>query len=109
MPGVAPPNFDLETYLQTVESLRQLGARMLFFSHGGVEWQPNKVISSAAEVARGCGDIILEALKRGETPEATQRRIADYMSGRPSVELNETDLEVIVAGYTMHFKSKRFV
>lgn len=106
MPGVAPPSFDLETYLDTVEKLRQLGARMLLFSHGGVEWEPNRVISKAAETARVCSDIILGALRQGETQEAIQQRIAEYMSRHSSIGLDKKDLEIIVAGYTIHFESK---
>ena len=34
MPAVAPPSFDLEIYVATIEKLRQLKAQILFYSHG---------------------------------------------------------------------------
>jgi len=106
MPGVAPPSFDQETYLDTVEKLRQLGARMLLFSHGGVECEPKRVISKAAETARVCSDIILGALRQGESHEAIQQRIAEYMSRHSSIDLDKKDLEIVVAGYSIYFESK---
>ena len=109
MPAVAPPRFDLEIYLETTEKLRLLDTRMLFVSHGGLELEPDEMISRAAESARICGDIILNALKQGVNHEVTQQRIADYVIGSTGLELNEVDLLVIVGGYTMHFKRRGLV
>lgn len=105
MPAVAPPRFDLETYLGTIEKLRLLDTRMLFVSHGGLELEPEEMISRAAESAVVCRNIILNDLKQGMSPEATGNRIADYVTRSTGLQLSETDLLVIVGGYTMAFKS----
>src|SRR4030042_1306354 len=105
MPAVAPPRFDLETYLATIEKLRQLDTRMLFVSHGGLELEPEKIIARAAESAVVCRDIILNDLKQGINPEATKKSIEDYVTRSTGLQLSETDLLVIVGGYTMAFQS----
>jgi len=106
LPAVAPPSFDQELYLETMERLRQLGAQILFYSHGGVELEPDVLISMAAENTRTFGDIILKALKEGETLEAISRRIGDHVASHHGLEVNEMDLALIVAGYSLYFKKK---
>ncbi|MEE8470817.1 MAG: MBL fold metallo-hydrolase [Dehalococcoidia bacterium] len=106
LPAVAPPSFDQDQYLETMEMLRQLGARMLFFSHGGVGRDPDKLISIASEYTRLLGDIILKAMKAGETPEIISRRVRDYASSRFGRELDEMDLAMIVGGYAIYFTRK---
>ena len=105
MPAVAPPRFDLETYLETIEKLRLLDIRMLFVSHGGLELEPEKIISRAAESAVVCRDIILNDLKQGINPEVTRKSITDYVTRSAGVQLSEADLLVIIGGYTMAFQS----
>jgi glyoxylase-like metal-dependent hydrolase (beta-lactamase superfamily II) len=49
-PSVAPPNFDQELYLSTIEKLRQLEARILLYSHGPVILhKPETLIASVAD------------------------------------------------------------
>jgi len=106
LPAVAPPSFDHDQYLETIERLRQLGARMLFYSHGGVELEPEVLISMAAENTRIFGDLILKGLKEGQTLEAINCRIGDHIASRYGLKVNETDLTMIVGGYVVYFKNK---
>ncbi len=80
LPSGAPPGFDLEIYLETMERLRELKPQILFYSHDGVGKEPEKLISEAAENSRIFGDIIMKALKRGETVKAIHYRIREYVS-----------------------------
>jgi glyoxylase-like metal-dependent hydrolase (beta-lactamase superfamily II) len=109
MPPVAPPRFDLETYLETIERLKLLDTRMLFVSHGGLELEPEKIIARAAESAVVCRDIILSDLKQGLNSNATRDSIADYVTSSTGLQLTETDLLVIIGGYTMAFQSMGLV
>jgi len=106
LPAVAPPGFDQELYLETMEMLRQLGPRMLFYSHGGVGREPDTLISMAAESTRVFGDIILKALKAGETPDAIGRRIGEHVAISYGVKLEDLDLAMIVGGYVLYFNKK---
>ncbi|GAF68129.1 unnamed protein product, partial [marine sediment metagenome] len=55
---------------------------------------------------RTFGDIILKALKEGETLEAISRRIGDHVASHYGLEVNEMDLALIIAGYSFYFKKK---
>jgi glyoxylase-like metal-dependent hydrolase (beta-lactamase superfamily II) len=106
LPVVAPPSFDQELYLETMEMLRELGARMLFYSHGGVGREPDTLISMAAESTRVFSDIILKALKEGEATEAISRRIGEYVTSSFGLKLDDMDLAMMVGGYALYFNKK---
>lgn len=109
LPAVAPPSFDQDLYLETIERLRQLETQMLFYSHGGVELEPDKLISMAAENTRIFGDMVLAGLKEGLALEAISRRIGDHFISKYGRKVNEIDVEVIVGGYAIYFNSKGLV
>ncbi len=56
-----------------------------------------------AESTRVFGDIILKALKEGETPEAISRRIGEYATSSYGLKLEDMDLAMIVGGYALYF------
>jgi len=109
LPSVGPPSFDQDLYLDTIERLRQLGAQMLFYSHGGVELEPDVLISMAAENTRTFGDIILKGLKEGQTLEDISRRIGDHITSQYGLKVNEMDIAMIVGGYAIYFNNKGLV
>ena len=106
LPAVAPPAFDQELYLETMEKLRKLGAKTIFYSHDGVGKEADNLISIAAENTRLLGDLILKALRDGEPTEAIKRRVTDYAASRFGVKFTEMDLMMTVGGYTVYFKKK---
>ena len=109
LPAVAPPSFDQDLYLETIERLRQLEAQMLFYSHGGVELEPDRLITMVVENTRTFGDMVLAGLKEGQALEAISHRIGDHFISQYGLKVNETDIEVIVAGYAIYFNSKGLV
>jgi glyoxylase-like metal-dependent hydrolase (beta-lactamase superfamily II) len=109
LPAVAPPSFDQDLYLETIERLRQLEIQMLFYSHGGVELEPERLISMVAENTRIFGDMVLAGLKEGQALEAISRRIGDHFVSHYGLKVNETDVAVIVGGYAIYFNSKGLV
>jgi len=109
LPTVAPYSFDQETYLGTIERLRQLNVDLLIYSHGGLETEPQKTISRAAENARNYANMILQALRNGRTTEQLMRTFADDVAQRFGVRLEEKDVEIAVAGYSIYFKTRGLV
>ena len=111
LPVAAPPSFDMEVYLETIERLRGLQPRVLLYSHRGVGREPEELISSTAENVRIFGNMILKALKEGETPEAIERTIKQYVSTRYGVRAEEvySMYSMTVDGYTLYFRSKGLV
>ena len=106
LPPVAPYSFEQDTYIDTIESLRSLQVDMLFYSHGGVEREPGRLMSRASESARVYGNMILEAAKRGHAPEEIMRMVGDDFHRRFGQRLAKGDLEIAIAGYIIYFKSK---
>ena len=106
LPYAAPPGFDLEVYLDTLEKLRALRPKILFFSHGGVGEEPERLISLADETGRAFGDIILQALKAGSSQREIGERIRDYLHKRFGATADMADMYLTVAGYTVYFKKK---
>jgi glyoxylase-like metal-dependent hydrolase (beta-lactamase superfamily II) len=106
LPAVAPPAFDQEVYLETMEKLRKLKPKLIFYSHGGVGKEPDKLISIAEENTRLVGDLVLKALKDGEADEVVCRKIKQAAKDRFGIELNDMDLQMIVGGYTMYYRKK---
>ena len=109
LPAVAPPGFDAEAYLDSMERLRQLNPRLLFYSHGGVGREPEKSISDAIENTKKVGDAILHALKVEKTEEAVVRSIGEFIWNRFGARLTEYDLTSNVMGYIHYFKRKGLV
>ncbi|UCC60364.1 MAG: MBL fold metallo-hydrolase [Dehalococcoidia bacterium] len=109
LPAVAPPSFDQELYLETMEKLRKLGADILFYSHGGIGREPDTLISIAAENTRAIGDIILDALKRGEVVESIGRKVGQYTKSRFGLELSDFDQAMMVGAHALYFTKKGLV
>ncbi len=109
LPSVAPPGFDMEAYLETMEKLRSLRPRQLFYSHDGVGKEPEELISAAAQNTRIFADIILGALKRGKTPQAIDGILREYISTHFGPASGRIDTAMIVSGYAFYFKKKGLV
>jgi len=108
IPAAAPPAFNLEVYLKTMEMLRKLNPRILFYSHSGLGREIDPLISSAAENTRVYADIILEALRQGVSIEAIIRRIREYIYCNLGVFMKEVD-QPTLEGYISYFKKSGLV
>jgi glyoxylase-like metal-dependent hydrolase (beta-lactamase superfamily II) len=107
MPAVAPPSFDQEIYIETMEKLRKLNARILFYAHGGaVGHDADKLITQAEEFTRIFGEIVLNALKEGGTNEEINRGVKERVNVRFGTDLTEMDLALTVGGYEVYYKKK---
>ena len=102
-------DLDQELYLETMENLRKLDAKTLFYSHGGVGHEPDRLISVAIENTRALGDIILAVLKEGETVESIGRKVGEYAYSRFGIEMSEIDKMMMVGGYSIYFTKKGLV
>jgi glyoxylase-like metal-dependent hydrolase (beta-lactamase superfamily II) len=109
LPAVAPPSFDMELYLNDMERLKALKPKLLFYSHGSVAGEPERLISTAMENTRLVGDFILRSLKAGETDEAIISHVGDYLRDHLGATLDEYELVSNVSGYIRYFKKKGLV
>lgn len=107
IPTASPPSFDMEAYLKTIKRLRELSPRVLFYSHDGVGREPDKLISRVEENTKIFSDIILKALREGETSEAIDYRIRGYISSHFGVNMEKVNTTMSVKGFILYFKKKR--
>ena len=107
LPAVAPPSFDQEIYIETMEKLRKLNARVLFYAHGGVMGHDaDRLIMQAEEFTRIFGEIVLKALKEDGTNEEINRRVKERANIRFGTDLTEMDLALTIGGYEVYYKKK---
>jgi len=109
LPAVAPPSFNMELYLSNMERLKALKPKLLFYSHGGVAGEPEKLISTAMENTKLVGDFILQNLKAGENDEAIISHVGNYLRDHFGVTLDEYELLSNVSGYIHYFRKKGLV
>ncbi len=70
---------------------------------------PLNGISGNAIFYQGSGDIILGALKEGQTAESIGLKIGEYASSRFGLELSALDQAMMVGGYSIYFAKKGLV
>jgi len=109
LPAVAPPSFDLELYLRDMKNLKSLKPKLLFYSHGTVADEPEKLIDTAIENSKLVGELILKDLKAGKSDGAIIKSIGDYLTGHFDAHLDEYELQSNVSGYIHYFRKKGLV
>jgi glyoxylase-like metal-dependent hydrolase (beta-lactamase superfamily II) len=106
LPAVAPPSFDPDVYQDNMMRLRELQPKLLFYSHGGVGNDPEKLIATVIENTKIIGDAILHAIKLEATEEAVIQNIGNYISDRFGFRLDDYELGSNVRAYIHYFKKR---
>jgi glyoxylase-like metal-dependent hydrolase (beta-lactamase superfamily II) len=106
LPSVAPYSFDEDAYLQTIESLRQLRTRVLFFSHGGMVTDTETVFSRAVENTHIYGAMVLEGIRNGDSRADIARRFAADVRQRFGLLFEPEGSEMFVTGYSMYYEKR---
>ena len=78
-PAVAPPIFELSLAMDTIQRLKQLNPRMLFFSQWGVSNEALRLIEQYEVLIKACADIILAGMRAGEKEETILQKIKPYV------------------------------
>ena len=111
-PGV--PGFDLGLTLESMDKMRGLDPSVLYFSHFGVNREAAQYIEQAADNVRGCADIVLSALRAGETQGEIARRAIEFLARGSSVARDELSAwphfyTVVLEGYPLYFQQKGMI
>jgi glyoxylase-like metal-dependent hydrolase (beta-lactamase superfamily II) len=108
MPAAPPNSFDLEAYIASSEKLlaMNLGMKLLFYSHGTAEPDPDVLIERNARNARVYGGLVREGLLRGESSEELCRRVGEHVYANYGVRIPERAVNVTVAGLSLYFKEQ---
>jgi len=109
VPSVSAQDFDMDRYLETVEKLKKLRPRKLFYSHEGGVREPEKLIASLEENVRLLGDLILKALRDGEPTGSVERRVRELLASQIGPVSREVDPATITSGFATFFRKKGLV
>jgi glyoxylase-like metal-dependent hydrolase (beta-lactamase superfamily II) len=109
LPAVAPPSFDMELYLKDMENLRALKPRLIFYSHGTVADEPERLIKTVMDNTRLVGDFILSDLRAGQSQETIISRVGDYLRNQFNAPIDGYELQSNVGGYIHYFRKKGLV
>jgi glyoxylase-like metal-dependent hydrolase (beta-lactamase superfamily II) len=106
LPSVAPYSFDQDAYLRTIEDIRQLHPRILFYSHGGTDTEPETAFSRAAENTHIYGNLVLEGIRNGDSRADIALRFAADVKRRFGLLFDPEGSEMFVTGYSMYYEKK---
>ena len=108
MPAAPPNSFDLDAYINSSNKLltMNLGMKLLFYSHGTAEREPEVLIARNAENARVYGEVVWEGMSLGESSEELCRRVAEHALRTYGVRLPERAVSVTAAGFILFFNEK---
>jgi glyoxylase-like metal-dependent hydrolase (beta-lactamase superfamily II) len=110
LPSVSVQDFNPDLYLETIERLKGLAPRMLFYSHDGGVRMPEKLITSLVENTQFLRDTILEGLRNGETIESIIPRVRELLSDHAGKQVGTmSSVEETVLGYTTYFTKKGLI
>ena len=107
LPGVSVQDFNPDQYLETIEKLKELAPRMLYYSHNGGVREPAQLIDSLAENTRLLRDVTFEGLESGETVEAIEKRIGELLPSLLSRNRGAmSSLEETILGFATYYRRK---
>ena len=106
VPSVAPYAFDQDAYLHTIEKLRKLHPRTIFYSHGGVNTEHEDAFSRAVENTRIYGKMVLDGIRNGDSRADIARRFAADVKHRFGLLFGPEGSELFVTGYCMDYEKK---
>ena len=109
LPSVSTPELDVEAYLATIDKLRRLEPRMLFYSHEEGARAPEPIISRLEENAALLRDLVLAGLRDGDDLEKIRRRVRRALGERLSPGTRVGGLEEMVEGYANYFRRQSLV
>jgi|TARA_Y100000310_G_scaffold329252_1_gene398712 glyoxylase-like metal-dependent hydrolase (beta-lactamase superfamily II) len=104
-PAVAPPGFNFEASLNTIEKISRLNPTKICFSQHGLGSDPSAVIEQSEEQLRICHDVILKLLQNGKT---TAEVIEEIDAGN-SIPFFGGMLNSIASGYEIYFRRKGLI
>jgi glyoxylase-like metal-dependent hydrolase (beta-lactamase superfamily II) len=109
LPAVVPPSFDPDTYLNTILKLQALKPRLIFYGHDGVSTEPEKMIEIVYNNTLAIGDIVLKALKAGDTPQKAGEKIQQFVEEHTGVHSEFSDRSMTVVAYLQYYKKKGLI
>ncbi len=110
LPGVSVQDFNPDQYLETIEKIKRLAPRMLYYSHDGGVRKPAQLIDSLAHNAQLLRDVTFEGLKNGDAVEAIEKRAGELLPGLLSRNRGAmSSLEETILGFATYYRRKGLI
>lgn len=117
LPATAPPNFDLELWVNSINKLIELEADRLYFGHFGVADKAQMILQMAMEKLRSWGETVSAAEKKGGIDLAADRLIAQIRAELGPIRETKSRYEYVannemplsVRGYIKYYQEKHEV
>lgn len=111
LPIAAPPVFELDVALNTINKLKRLKPSTIFYSHFGISHHASRCIELVEQNTREWGNIVLRALQAGESSEQIRARLKAILDKlNPGMaETFPLYLDWSVTAYTGYFAKKGMV
>lgn len=106
LPNAAPPGFDMEVYLETIQKLAALNPRTLYYAHDGVGDAPDALIAAITENTRIYADGMLNILRSTETDTEALFKIQEFVADRFGVDKADADERMAVGGFRIYYRKK---
>jgi len=109
LPSVSAQDFNMDLYLETIQKLKNLEPKMLFYSHEGGVREPENLFFRLVENTLMLRDVILEGLQNSETSERIEQRIQELLSSHLGPGAGSMAMDTTILGYTAHFRRKGLI
>ncbi len=106
-PAVAPPGFNFEASLNTIEKIRRINPARICFSQYGQGADPTAIIDQSEQQLREYYDLILGLFKKGKSSAEVVEEVIDTRASggsEDSIHLFRGMLFSIVSGYEVYFR-----
>ncbi|HJN53296.1 MAG: MBL fold metallo-hydrolase [Pseudomonadales bacterium] len=110
-PAVAPPGFNFEASLRTIEKISRLGPAKICFSQYGLGTDPAAIIEQSEQQLRIYHDSILKLLQEGKSTLEVVDALATEMHRNREIDNQffRGMLGSIVPGYEIYFRRKGII
>ena len=110
-PAVAPPGFNFEASLETLEKIRDFFPSKICFSQYGVGKDASSIIDTSEQQLRSYYDLTFNLLKEGKSTAEVVEGILHQVYGdtESNISLFRGMLVSIVTGYEIYFRRKGLI
>ena len=106
LPNAAPPGFDLEVYLETIQKLAALNPQLLFYAHDGVSDATDALIAAVTENTKIYADAMLDILCTTVDDTEVLYKIQEFLSNRFGIDRADADERMAIGGFRIYYKRK---
>jgi len=106
LPAVSVGDLDVDSYLESIEKLRKLRPKLLFYPHDGGVRKPEGIFSRISQSTAMLREVILEGLTSGSAADDIALQVQRRLFGQPNPGESIRDMASIILGHEAYFRRK---